>query len=164
MYTAEDAAKSLEIFRGVHYDEIIEILLNNGATSEHEIHPSIKLAKNMRDKKIIGILSEKTQNQTISTRDVRLQSRKNRTSQRSRSPLKNTSGRNSAMSTLERSIKTPAKEGICVVCQRNKATQMLVPCGHVSCCRGCIKQFIENQEPCPICGLKFYATKTVCED
>ena len=25
MYTAEDAAKSLEIFRGVHYDEIIEI-------------------------------------------------------------------------------------------------------------------------------------------
>ena len=154
----------LYIAISLRYDEIIQILLDNGATSEHELHPSLKLAKSMRDKRIIGILEEKSQNQTISTRTVRAESRKLRTSQRARSPSRNTSGRSSAMSTLERSIKNPVKEGICVVCQRNKATQMLVPCGHVSCCRGCIKQFIENQEPCPICGLKFYATKTVCDD
>lgn len=64
---------------------------------------------------------------------------------------------------MDDEIPKPHTEGMCYICERNKGTQKLIPCSHVVSCRGCIKKFIEEHLPCPVCKLSFYATSTVQE-
>ena len=164
-----DGLSPLYVAISLRLDEIVQILLDNGANQETELHPSIKLAKSMKDKKIIDILTTTApKNVRESIRTSRCEARRNRSALRPLSPPRAATRAgtrpSTSLETKERATRGACNDGMCFVCHRNKATQKLVPCGHVIACRGCIKEFIENQGPCPVCGLKFYATKTVCDE
>lgn len=153
---------------------IAKQLLNSGADPLSEVHTSYGLADDMGEKEILGILKAKGAKKDASrqARTVSRQSRLNNTS--SISMLTGSTEQRIApvQSLTEQPVEdtddVPPREytpngirhGMCVICGRNKATQIFIPCGHIGCCWGCIKKFVEDHNPCPICGLKFYATKT----
>ncbi|OHS93817.1 hypothetical protein TRFO_02336 [Tritrichomonas foetus] len=141
---------------------VVKNLLDHNADPSHEVHPSFKLAQEMDDKEISSILSGAGA-KNVSTRSARLDARRTRgTTPTSRMGRRNRNAPQQVVPDDE-----PPKshnEGMCYICERNKVTQKLIPCEHVVSCRGCIKKFIEEHLPCPVCKLSFYATSTVTEE
>ena len=138
-------------------NNVVKQLLDHNADPSIEVHPSAKLAQDMDDKELTNILNGAGA-KTVSTRVARLDAR------RARNSGANSRRRNR----MERSVpqepaRPPHNEGMCYICERNKATQKLIPCDHIVSCRGCIKKFIEDHLPCPVCKLSFYATTTIEE-
>ncbi|EAX87406.1 ankyrin repeat protein, putative [Trichomonas vaginalis G3] len=181
----------LYVATGLKYTDIARYLMDNGADITCEIHQSIKLAQDMNERELVDVLSSKPvtrDNSRTARSDLRksrlgsrcttastqgrqssLTMRSGNTTLNNSSTLANALANTYGTITLgrdeEKTFQLPEnfQEGLCVVCQRNKATQKLIPCNHVCTCHGCIKQFIEMQIPCPFCGLKFYATKPAGE-
>jgi ankyrin repeat protein len=125
-----------------------KLLESYHANPSSEVHPSIKLAKEMEDTEISTLLSDSGASQD-QVRAARIDARRSRSRAKPRPEP------------AAKPTPPPHKETMCYVCERNKATQKLIPCGHVVCCRGCIKNFIEDHVPCPVCNLSFYATATL---
>lgn len=156
---------------------MVKALIDHNADPAHEVHPSYKLAKEMNDNEITDILSN-VGAKNVSIRNARNDARKTRAmtpTQRNRRRRNGQAGkfaRTCASHNLNRDLDepddeiqtTPHKDGMCYICERNKATQKLIPCGHVVSCRGCIKKFIEEHIPCPVCKLSFYATATLQDE
>lgn len=156
---------------------MVKALLDHNADPSHEVHPSFKLAQEMSNEEITGILSN-VGAKNVSTRNARIDARKTRAmtpTQRNRNRRAGQAGkfaRTCGSHKLNRGTDAvdeeppaqPHTEGMCYICERNKATQKLIPCGHVVSCRGCIKKFIEEHIPCPVCKLSFYATATLQDE
>jgi hypothetical protein len=111
-----------------------KLLKSYHADPSAEVHPSLKLAKEMEDSELSELLSDSGASQA----------------QAKPRPVP-----------VEKPPSKPHKENMCYVCERNKATQKLILCMHVVSCRGCIKNLIEEHVPCPVCNLSFYATATI---
>jgi ankyrin repeat protein len=131
---------------------LVKKLLEHKADPKSEIHPSFKLAKEMENEELTALLGELGA-ASADIRGTRVAAHKGRARP----------GRK--VKVVEEEVEEEVKhtEGFCYVCERNRASQKLIPCGHVVSCRGCIKRFIEDQPPCPECNLKFYATATLPE-
>jgi hypothetical protein len=137
--------------------KLVKKLLDHKADPKAEIHPSFKLAKEMEHKELLALLGELGA-ASADIRGTRVAAHKTRA-------RPGTAGGRRKRIVHEEVEEEVAKhnEGFCYVCERNRASQKLIPCGHVVSCRGCIKRFIEDQPPCPVCNLKFYATATIPE-
>ena len=135
--------------------DIVSILLEHNANPQVEVHQSVQLASEMKEREISGMLN-RSGRVHVNVKAVRSDARKVRQGR----------GRRARMAAEAEEIKPKKdhKPGMCHICERHKATQKLIPCGHIVSCRGCIKNFIEDHLPCPECNLKFYATATVEEE
>ena len=134
--------------------DIVAVLLEHNADPQKEVHQSVGLAGQMKEREIQGLLTRSGPVQ-VSVKAARSDARKVR------------QGRGRRARAAAEEEKKPKKDhtpGMCHICERHKATQKLIPCGHIVSCRGCIKNFIEEHLPCPECNLKFYATATVEEE
>jgi ankyrin repeat protein len=127
-----------------------KLLESHHANPSSEVHPSLKLANEMEDAELATLLEDSGASKT-QVRAARIDARKLRSRGKPRPVVE------------VKSAAPPHNVGLCYVCERNKATQNLIPCGHVVSCRGCIKNFIEDHIPCPVCNLSFYATATVAD-
>jgi ankyrin repeat protein len=138
---------------------VSKLLQIHNADPTSEILPSLRLAKEMDDTELIGLLTKRGADKG-NLRTARAEARRNRLARGTTAP-----GRRRAVAQPEKPAAAPKHvEGTCFVCERNKVTQKLIPCGHVVACRGCIRNFIEQHLPCPVCRLSFYATATISEE
>lgn len=136
--------------------DIAKILLDNKADPNVEVHQSVKLAQEMEYKEFNDVILTRTlDNREYSSRLARNDAKKLRQT-RGNTPLSKIRAR--CVIPEEEPPQEEHIEGMCYICNRNKATQKLIPCGCVVSCRGCIKNFIEEHPPCPCCHLSFYAT------
>jgi len=39
----------------------------------------------------------------------------------------------------------------CVICLDEKCNTIIMPCGHLTVCKGCAKSLHQKKQPCPIC-------------
>jgi ankyrin repeat protein len=137
---------------------VSKLLHIHNADPLSEILPSLRLAKDMEDAELISLLAKRGADKA-NLRTARADARKTRLARGTTAP-----GRRRAPAQPEKPAPAPKHvEGMCFVCERNKITQKLIPCGDVVACRGCIKNFIEQHLPCPVCRLSFYATATIPE-
>jgi ankyrin repeat protein len=138
---------------------VSKLLQTHNADPTSEILPSLRLARDMDDPELIDLLAKRGADRA-NVRTARADARKTRLARGTTAP-----GRRRAAAQPEKPAAAPSHvEGKCFVCERNKATQKLIPCGHVVACRGCIKNFIEQYLPCPVCRLSFYATATIPDE
>jgi ankyrin repeat protein len=140
--------------------KIVENLIGDfHADPSVEVHPSLRLSQQMGDDGLTTLISNQTA-PTANLRTARIDARKARKS-RATTAVGGRGRRGQPVEVAE--PVRPHTEGHCYLCERNPATQKLIPCGHIVSCRGCIRNFIEDHPPCPQCHLNFYATASQVE-
>jgi hypothetical protein len=153
----------------LRFNEVVMLLLDNRANPHAEVHLSLSLAAEMKAEAIVKALEE----HGVAFSPFRRPRADNRGGQRLLMSLSGGEAEQMGCTArLDFPQTAPAsgpesrgyapagfQRGMYLICSRHPATQTLIPCNHKACCRGCIKQFVEEFAPCPIRGLKFYATK-----
>lgn len=67
----------------------------------------------------------------------------------------NMKGLKNALCTIKDTISLEEDEGVCVICKSERATGIIIPCGHLCLCQTCSDTLVENSDKCPYCQVSF---------
>jgi hypothetical protein len=55
-------------------------------------------------------------------------------------------------------------DGACLICLTEKSDGIVLPCGHIDCCAGCLVQWFRTHAACPTCNSENVTFKKVIPD